>query len=176
MYSKLNTDFGVSMKLTFLFVIIALLFSACSTTSLQTPSPTPTAEPQAQGTESLSVLAGENALYIADQVPGKEVLINTVVLQKPGYVVIHKADESGQPGEVIGNSSLLNPSDISTTIDLKEDIASGEVYFAMLHTDDGDGVFSFPGSDSPVTDNQGQVVMMQFKADPNADPQVDVMM
>ena len=59
----------------------------------------------------------ENAIYVEDQKPNTKVLVNTVTLSKPGFVVIHK-NNNGNPGEVIGSSQYL-PAGNSNNIVIK---------------------------------------------------------
>lgn len=129
-----------------------------------------TAEP---AKDSSMVLAGQNAIYVADQLPGRKILVNAVILEKPGFVVIHAA--SGEAvGAVLGNSGLLmGRQQQKVEINLNEPVADNDALFAMIHLDNGDGKFD-PAQDNPGQDSLGNDVMMKFRVDKNADPNVEV--
>lgn len=96
----------------------------------------------------------------AQPILNNQVTIDSVFLDEPGYVVIH-ANAGGQPGATIGHSDLISGEASDVTIDVGTGDATPLVY-AMLHYDDGDGEYEFPGDDGPTTVN-GTVVMMQFR-------------
>lgn len=101
------------------------------------------------------------SLTVSDQeMTDGEVTIDAAVLDEPGYVVIH-ADADGSPGPVIGNSDLFSGEQEDVTIDVDAEAATPTVY-AMLHYDDGDGEYEFPGDDGPTTVN-GSVVVKGFR-------------
>ncbi|MBI4010033.1 MAG: hypothetical protein HY361_02455 [Candidatus Aenigmarchaeota archaeon] len=86
-----------------------------------------------------------------------EIVIDSLYLDKAGYVVIHK-DVDGSPGAVIGHSELL--SDENSKIGISVDSSQvGTNVFAMLHyDDDNDGVYGFPDEDKPVVLQEKAVV------------------
>jgi len=103
-----------------------------------------------------------NSVSVPDQAGGTEIYIEKVSLEVPGYVVVHRS-EDGKPGAAIGVSELLPEGEISNLIiSLDEEAVEGDVLFAMLHSDDGDGEFTFPGSDVPILDDEGNIVMVRF--------------
>ena len=87
---------------------------------------------------------------------GGTVRIASFALGAPGYVVVH-ADANGRPGPVIGRSDLIEAGtyqNVSVEIDASR---AGDRVHPMLHIDDGDGVYEFPGADGPAL-NAGQPV------------------
>lgn len=112
------------------------------------------------------MLAGPNAIVAQDQGPGRQITVANVVFEKTGYVVIHRADATGQAGAVIGQSGIISGKAENVAISLKEMVAAGDTLIAMLHTDDGDGVYEFPGADMPLKDDAGSVVQMKFSITP----------
>jgi len=89
------------------------------------------------------------SLTVSDQsLVGSQVSIDAFFLDKLGYVVIHKSVD-GKPGPVIGNSNAVSGSYSSFKVTIDETQAGTKV-FAMLHYDDGDGEYEFPGDDAPV--------------------------
>lgn len=119
-----------------------------------TPSPSPVSN------QSL-VPGAKNAVAVSDYTVGKTVSVAIVLLEKPGYVMIHE-DDKGNPGKIIGTSRLL-PAQESTNVVVTLTRASkdAEVLYAMLHLDDGDGKFNAT-TDNPIVDSEGKVVLMNF--------------
>jgi hypothetical protein len=106
---------------------------------------------------------GPNAIYVDTQTAGaSSVLVGIAAMEKPGYVVIH-ADDGGVPGRIIGTSELRSEGGEQFEVSLSEALVDGQVYYAMLHTDDGDGSFD-AAKDAPVTDMDGNVILMSFEA------------
>ena len=102
-----------------------------------------------------------NRVSMTDQYPGNVVYLNSVQLEKPGYVAIHK-DNKGTPGDVIGYAHFdagINPGKIT----LSSPMVDGQMYYAMLHSDNGDSKFD-PTTDAPLTDSNGSVIMKTFRA------------
>lgn len=118
--------------------------------------------PTSNDATSQTYMAGNDAIAVSDQPPSETVVIGLVVLKDPGYVVIHK-DSNGSPGEIIGHSKLLSSGEnINLKFELDEPTLQGNYYFAMLHIDDGDGEFNFPGNDEPIKDIENDIIMMKF--------------
>ena len=110
----------------------------------------------------------EEAVDVIDQLPGSTVVVSMVSTKKPVFVMIHKLDEEGNPGAVIGSSGLITKDSEKVTIKLTERMVQNSKYTAMLHTDDGDGKLTFPGPDAPTKDSAGEIVMMDFMASTTA--------
>ena len=128
------------MLITLFFLTGTLV--ACSTTT---------------STESQSVKSSTPSLVLNDQPGGDSVVITAFTLDQPGYVVVHK-DNDGNPGPVIGVSELIQAGayrNYRVDIDVNE---AGAAVFPMLHYDNGDGVYEFPGPDGPVT-AEGKVLV-----------------
>ena len=103
----------------------------------------------------------KNLVLVTDYTAGKTATVARVVLEKPGYVMIHE-DLSGKPGAIIGSSALLPIGESSdVVVNLKRASKDGEVLYAMLHMDDGDGKFNAT-VDVPLTDSSGNVVVMNY--------------
>lgn len=105
-----------------------------------------------------------NRIVVTDQYPGNIVYISSVQLANAGWVVIHK-DNKGTPGAIIGSAYFdkgINPGKIT----LSEKTVDGGVYYAMLHTDDGDKKLD-AAKDLPMKDSNGNVIMKVFHATTN---------
>lgn len=96
-----------------------------------------------------------------EQAGGINVFIENATLPLGGYVVIHKEEEN-KPGAIIGVSEFL-PAGIAENflIDIDEEVVEGDFLFAMLHKDNGNQEFSLE-EDFPLTDNEGNIVLVRF--------------
>lgn len=116
------------------------------------------------GPSSEPLLAEPNAIYVADQKPGREVTVSFVLMAEAGFVVIHEADADGNPGAILGSSAYLAVGEYSQSdvvIKLSRESRDGEVLLAMLHQDNGDATFS-EGEDAAVASQFGGVISMVF--------------
>lgn len=106
-----------------------------------------------------SMRVAGNAIYVSDQKPLSEIRVGFAVMAEGGYVVIHD-DEEG-PGRILGRSGYLPPGETQNFyITLSAKLPPG-YYYAMLHSDNGDGRFNL-AEDGPIKDEQGNVMMMRF--------------
>ncbi len=101
-------------------------------------------------------------LQLKNQQNSKFVVIEQLFVDGAGYVVIHKKID-GKPAMVVGNSGLVSGGVKNLRIELEDKLESGETYFAMLHKDDGDGKYEFPGDDKPAK-YMDKIIMSEFKA------------
>ena len=128
-------------------------------------------------TPSFTANAGtsEPSVTVYDQLsdPANEVTIRQVLYDSAGWLVIHE-DGGGMFGDVIGKVAVTAGVNTDLTVTLDRNISSGETLYAMLHSDDGDGIYEFPGADGPVVDAQGNVVVPTFVAT-TPENSVDVM-
>lgn len=109
-----------------------------------------------------AMIAGKdvNRVVVTDQFPGNIVYLSSVQLTKPGFVVIHK-DKAGTPGDVVGYQYFdkgINPGKITLTTATMD----GSIYYAVLHSDDGDKIFSAT-KDLPLKDASGNTIMKLFR-------------
>lgn len=84
-----------------------------------------------------------------------EITVELARLAQDGYVVLHR-DDAGKPGQVVGQTDLLEAGehedvDIQVNQTLFSVDGASATLWAMIHFDDGDGVYVFPGPDQPVT-------------------------
>lgn len=104
-----------------------------------------------------------NEILITNFSKGESIIVDYVLLENKGFVGIH-GQIDGKPGEVVGVSDLLETGETeNVNVTLKREIEEGEILFAILHKDDGDGEFSFPGPDTPITDDYKNIIMSMFK-------------
>lgn len=110
-----------------------------------------------QGTRILdrfSVRRGPGeASVVADRQTARDaVTLLRVALPRAGFVVLH-ADEGGDPGRPVGHRALDAGVHHNATVPLNEtyyeDQGARFGLWAVVHADDGDGVFE-PGTDAPI--------------------------
>lgn len=83
------------------------------------------------------------------QNPGASIFVESVTLLRPGYVIIQTIEPRGI-GSVVGVSPLLySGTTVSVPIYLRSATNRGELYYAALYYDNGNGVFSL-SDDVPV--------------------------
>jgi len=101
------------------------------------------------------------SIVVPEQAGGKNIFIESVTLEDNGYVVIHE-DNDGNPGQIIAVSGLL-PVGIRNNflMDIDKEVFEGDSLFAMIHTDDGDGIFD-AALDAPAKDTDGNIVLVGF--------------
>lgn len=123
-------------------------------------SPAPVDNGMAANNSAATTPGAINRIVMSDQYPGNVVYISSVQLANPGWVVI-QADNSGQPGAIIGETYLdsgINPAKVT----LSEPMVDGGTYYAVLY-DDTNGTQTFDANaDKPLTDTNGNVIMKVF--------------
>lgn len=78
------------------------------------------------------------------------VMVDDVVSQGPGWIVIYTTDANGQPGEPIGHTAVKEGDNRNVMVQIDPAKAKGSLY-AQLHLDQGKvGTFEFPGPDAPL--------------------------
>lgn len=146
--------------------IIATSPSPQTPIAVQSEAPEPTRYATYEGMLDL----GGNAIYLENQPSGQSiVLVGFSVLSQPGFVVVYD-DAGGVPGTVVGVSGLLESGGEHLVVSLGEPLADGQVYYAILYHDDGDGRFN-EQKDAQAVDSQQSVVLMSFLASVEADPE-----
>lgn len=111
---------------------------------------------------------GSNAIFVSDQKPGNSVTVGFADIADGGYVVIHEVTD-GNPGAIIGNSAFLSSGELQNiSVDLLSETEEGKELIAMLHNDNGDGLFN-AADDAPVRDENGNIVLMRFTVLENAE-------
>ena len=141
-----------------LIIIGVMVFGGSSTTPADD-----TADVTADAT------TGANRIVVSDQFPGNVVYLSSVQLAKGGWVVIHK-DNKGQPGDIIGQTWFdagVNPGKVT----LSQSMVDGSVYYAMIHSDNGDKKFDAK-VDMPLSDANGNVIMKIFRASATANADI----
>ncbi len=112
--------------------------------------------------DSAGLVIGVNAIYVAEQAPSRTLSVAVVHLEKPGFVAIHE-DAAGAPGGILGVSGALPAGETNkvAAIPLSRLTRDGETLYAMLHLDDGDGVFNAV-KDKPALDSTHALPVMMI--------------
>ncbi|OGM26434.1 hypothetical protein A2962_02970 [Candidatus Woesebacteria bacterium RIFCSPLOWO2_01_FULL_39_61] len=119
----------------------------------QTVIPTPTEE---------EVLQGKISLNVTSISPGDKIILDSVRLILPGFVVLYK-DDGGNTDSIIGISGLLQSGDnIRVEIKLNKKLVNGEKVYLGLHSDDGNAAFDGPRKDIPIMTRGAIPVRKEF--------------
>lgn len=114
-----------------------------------------------------AVVAGGHMMSVAgsDQdVSDGTVSATEVKSESNGWLVIHRTDESGKPGPVVGHAPLKKGVNKDVLAILTEPVKSGEQLMLMLHSEEGGtrtGIFEYTlgaKEDGPVKAH-GKLVM-----------------
>lgn len=98
-------------------------------------------------TEDEPTPAPLNSVLLTEADSGNFVTIAYANLTQPGFIAIYKVNSNSETLP-IGHTDLLPPTIISNLkLELETVIAEKQTIVAVLHQDDGDGVFEFPESD-----------------------------
>ena len=107
-----------------------------------------------------------NNLVVPNQAPGTEIFIERVLLKTDGnggFVIIHRTEDNNA-GEIVGVSNYIEPGitdNVTTLLNDGETVEIDEVLIAILHGDDGDGVWNSE-TDTPLTDDEGSIIQVTF--------------
>jgi hypothetical protein len=103
----------------------------------------------------------QNNLKINSQQKGSSVVIDTVTLAKPSFVVIHQ-DVKGKPGLVLATSELL-PTGESQQKKIPLLLTTGKTYWAEIRADDGDRKWN-EALDPAVATSTDRTTITSFEA------------
>lgn len=105
-----------------------------------------------------------NDLVLEKVSPGKPFIVEKVLLESPGFVVVYK-DREASIKNVIGYSYLLPKGETRNVyISLKEDLKEGQVIFVGIRFDDGDGFFEYSGKyDKNLSTSSGKVIFWEVR-------------
>ena len=140
--------------------LLVVAFVATIYAASQQAAPVPTSDGTALPQGSM-LRIGENAIYVAEQPPGSNVNVSVATIGAPGYVVIHEVEQNDKPGAIIGASALLTSGEhTDIVIKTSQPLTNDQSYIAMLHADNGNGVFDDESTDIDVIENGAPVWMI----------------
>jgi len=143
-----------------LIIIGIMVFNNKKSSDVSDMTPTDT-------TDIVDTSSETNRIVMSDQFPGNVVYVSSVTLANAGWVEIHK-DNAGTPGAIIGSIYLEKGINPGSKITLTSPTVEGGIYYAMLHSDDGDKKFD-AAKDLPLKDSKGNIIMKLFRATGAAD-------
>lgn len=112
--------------------------------------------------ESEGGVATTTTLLVAEQFPGKKVVIGQINLDKSAWVAIHDY-RGGKSGNVLG-AKLFSPGKQSGIIELKTAMADGAIYSAIVHEYSGEKEFDYKSYYKPMQGTDGKPIMAVFAA------------
>jgi len=112
-----------------------------------------------EGTVRGVVVATEDAISVNDQAPGLSVHIATVALAGDGWVVVRETQD-GVPTNILG-AARFDAGASSGFVELLRGTQSTQLYYAQLHSDNGDRAFN-PDTDPLIVDSSGKPVQDFF--------------
>lgn len=123
-----------------------------STVSAPAPQPgnagTVSAPAASAPRKPVQVIPQSNAVVLLDTKSTTIITVASARLTKPGFIALYRTNNNEET-EYIGHSDLLQPGSYTNVlIQASSPVARKQVVTAVLHEDDGDGVFEFPVSDS----------------------------
>lgn len=121
--------------------------------------------------ETSAMRIGENAVAVLEQKPGMTVFVSLVAFGESGWLAIHDSND-GAPGRILGARRLQSGEHSQVTVELLRGTEDGHNYIAVLHSDDGDGVFDY-AKDTPLIGFDGNPITMEFEVSTNA-PESDI--
>jgi hypothetical protein len=98
-------------------------------------------------------------LTVESQEPSNSILVKKATLDKPGFIAAFKTMDKNIPDEsnFAGVSGIIDGTKENIQVPLRETAKEGETYTVIIHVDDGDGIFEFPGDDQPSSFEDGTV-------------------
>ncbi len=133
-----------------------------------------TSSPRIQTFEQMKTASGAG-VYVEDQPAGAmEVVVGFAVMPQGGFLAIHE-DAGGVPGRVIGVSSVLAQGGEHVSVKVSPALVDGAIYYAMVYADPKDDPIKAlaDGTVRPLTDAEGNVVLMSFAAVNGAQPETE---
>jgi len=117
--------------------------------------------PTIQDSGVTAVKIGGSTLTVTDQVSGGTVLIDSVLLAKDAWVVVHE-DRDGMIGNILGAQYLQAGSYESVIVTLLRDTMPETRNYVTIYIDDGDRLFDYK-KDSMVTNESGGPIAVAFQ-------------
>lgn len=98
-------------------------------------------------------------LTVKSQNPSDSILVQSATLEKSGFIAAFKTMGNNMPDEsnFAGVSSILEGTKQNIQVPLTEPAKEGDTYTVIVHVDDGDKIFEFPGDDQPSSFPDGSV-------------------
>lgn len=110
-----------------------------------------------------SRFASLDTIIVTDQKAGARVVVDGINVSQPVWVVVSE-DSNGRPARILG-AQVFKPGEYIGEVALLRATIPGNVYHAIIYTDNGDGVFDYK-EDSPMKPAQSGEGLVEavFKA------------
>jgi len=109
------------------------------------------------------IAQGENTLVTSDQSAGDSVLVSLILINADGWVAIHEGGDGDLSPLILGARRFAAGKYFGERIELLRNTEEGQYYFAVLHADNGDGVFDYE-TETPLRDGYGDIIKSAFFA------------
>jgi hypothetical protein len=160
----MNKTVAIAALVVAVIVVLAVIVftgnekTAPNNTNKATTTQNEVATTSGQNTNTQATTTPMNAVVLGEVESGSMITVSQATLTKPGYVVLYLTTSQGE-SSVVGNSSLLQAGTHSNIkIQLDTPAADRQAIVSVLHTDDGDGKFEYPETDSYLMNAAGIVV------------------
>ena len=108
--------------------------------------------------------SGATGAQIKNQQVGNAVIVDTIVIEKPGFVVVRALGYAKKPGDVLAAGPYLEAGAYSiVSIAMPKTLVSGQRYALTIAQDDGDKTFD-AAKDTFVTTSDGTMLFAPFTA------------
>ena len=120
-----------------------------------------TAEPDT-GTPTNSSVGITSGLQIDTQTPGPRLLIQSVSLDRPGFLVVYAVKDGEELGDIVGISSLLSGDYTDMDLLIDRDMQVDDSFWGALYVDNGNGAPDIPGDDVELKDSSDTPIKVRF--------------
>jgi predicted lipoprotein with Yx(FWY)xxD motif len=130
---------------------VSLPGASANGTPAAMPDATQTAAAGSMGMTTPAAGASNPLVKVSDQpLTGSTLLVDEVVSNGPGWIVIYSTDSYGQPSQPIGHAAVHDGDNQMVSVQVDPAQAQGTL-IAQLQVDAGTvGTFEYPGADAPV--------------------------
>ena len=104
---------------------------------------------------------GANSIVASDQLAGERVVVDSVTLAQGGWAVVHESNE-GAVANALGAQRFDEGSYENIYVDLLRNTETGNTYFVILYSDNGDGEFSLD-TDFPLVETGETMIYTTFQ-------------
>lgn len=127
-------------------------FKQGSTVDVPKPPPLDLAKPD-------FIEKNQETIVVGVQAAGGKVNITSATLGKESWIVVHE-EKNAVPANILG-AQLFPAGTTSGAVELLRNTVTGQIYYAMVHNDDGDRKFDFT-KDFPLRDTEGKIITAKF--------------
>lgn len=166
------------MKKHFSKSIIILMFSlalvACGKKDSSDAANTSGDTSQAgQNTPLTTPKPDKNMIRSVNQPAANIIYVREIYLEYPGYVALHRLNDDGSLGDMIGITHAIEGSKEQIDVAVNEPVNNGDKLAVVMYQDDGDIEFNDTETDTAVTDENGEVIKSIITIDDTTTPPLE---